>query len=107
MAINKYHLSKGSVDTFAATFIQCGSASLSLGFSVVGVETVTATVTFATAFPTGTTPRVVYSAKDILAITHAVTAVSNTDFTISASDNVGTDYTTAQTLDIDYIAMIP
>jgi len=119
VAVNKYHLSRESVNTFALAndavtrdkaheqFIQSGSASLTLGFAATGVETVTASVTFATAFPSGVTPRVIICPKDILAITWAVTTISNTGFTLSASDNVGTDYTTSQTLDIDYIAIAP
>jgi len=81
VAVNKYHLSRQSVNTFALQddavtrekaheqFIQSGSATLSLPFSAAGVETVTATITFATAFPSGVIPRVIVWPKDMLAIT--------------------------------------
>jgi len=119
MAISEYHLAKSAISTFTLAddcvtraktheqFIQSGSASLSLGFTATGVETVTASVTFATAFPSGVTPHIVVCPKDILAITWAVTSITNTGFTLSASDNVGTDYTTSQTFDIDYLAIAP
>jgi len=86
------------------TVIQAGSATVSLGFSVTGVETVSATVTFATAFPTGVTPKVVYCVKTIQPITHRITSITNTGFTIEASDNVGTDLTASVSVDIEYVA---
>jgi len=89
-------------------FIQSGTATLSLPFAATGVETVTATVTFPTAFPDGVIPHVFFTWGSIgLAITTAVTAVSNTSFEISARDNVGTDYTTSQSLTITWYAIAP
>jgi len=119
MAINEYHLSKESVSSVVLAdeavtrpkvddqFIQSGSALLNLGFAAAGVETVNVTVAFAAAFPSGVSPRVIICPRDILAITWAVTSISNTGFTFSASDNVGTDYTTSQSLRIDFIAIAP
>jgi hypothetical protein len=119
MAISEYHLAKSAISTFTLAddcvtrakthkqFIQAGSADLTLGFSAVGVEVVTATVTFATPFPSGVAPHVVYSPKVRLAITHAVISISNTGFVIQASDDLGTDYTTSKSWGVEYIAIAP
>jgi len=119
MAINEYHLSKESVSTVVLAdravtrnkaselFIQSGSATCSFAFSVVGVETQTASVTFAIAFPSGVIPRVVFSPKDNQPVTLAVTAVSNTGFTLTAKDELGTDLTATIKINIDYIAIAP
>jgi len=88
-------------------FIQSGSESVSLPFAAAGVETVSVSISFPTAFPTGVTPRVIITPKTILAITYRVTGITNTGFTLEASDNVGTDYTTAQTFEFAWIAIAP
>jgi len=119
MAIHEYHLSKESVSTViladdavtrnkaSELFIQSGSAACTFAFAATGVETQTASVSFATAFPSGVTPKVVFSPKDNQPVTLAVTAVSNTGFKLTAKDELGTDLTTSITIDIDYIAIAP
>jgi len=119
MAINEYHLSKESVSTFGLAddavtraktdeqFIQSGSAACTFAFAATGVETQTASVTFGTAFPSGVTPKVVFSPKDNQPVTLAVTSISNTGFTLTAKDELGTDLTASITIDIDYIAIAP
>jgi len=117
MPIRREHIAKDAVEQedivkaavtrekVPKTFIQSGSATLTLPFAAAGVETVSASVTFPTAFPTGGVPKVTYSLKTIQPITHRVSAVSNTGFTIEASDNVGTDLTASVSVDIDWIAI--
>jgi len=53
------------------------------------------------------TPKVVFSPKDHQPVTLAVTAISNTGFTLTAKDELGSDLTTSITIDIDYIAIAP
>jgi len=107
MPIRREHIARDAVtrQKVPETFIQSGSATLTLPFAAVGVETVSASVTFPTKFPAGVVPKVAYSLKTIQPITHRVTGVSNTGFTIEASDNVGTDLTASVTVDIDWIAI--
>jgi len=87
--------------------IKRGTSTITLPFAAVGVETVSASVTFPEPFPTGVVPIVVYSLRTIQPITHRVTGESNTGFTIEASDNVGTDLTASITVEISWIAVKP
>jgi len=88
----------------ADTFIQAGADSVSFGFAVAGEENVSASVTFPTAFPTGVVPQV---SVEIEGIDVGIVNVSPTEtgFTITVRDDKGTDYTTAQTATVRWIAV--
>jgi len=88
----------------ADTFVQAGATSVSFGFAVAGEENVSASVTFPTAFPTGTVPQV---SVEIEGIDVGVVNVSPTEtgFTVTVRDDKGTDYTTAQTATVRWIAV--
>jgi len=119
MPVCEYHLSKESVSTSVLAddavtraktheqFIQSGSATCTFDFAVAGVEAKTATVTFGTAFPSGVIPKVVFSPKNNQPVTLAMTSISNTGFTLTAKDELGTDLTASITINIDYIAIAP
>jgi len=119
MGIRRYHVEKDAVSgeehiidntipiaKLKDSEIQFGKVSLTLPFAAAGVETVSASVSFPKSFPTGKIPTVIVVPRTILAITFRVTGESETGFTLEASDNVGTDYTTSQTFDIAYIAIV-
>jgi len=98
---------EAKIDVGKLKNIQRGTATLTLPFAAAGVETVSASVTFPKAFPTGVVPIVIYSPKTIQPITTRVTGESNTGFTIEASDNVGTDLTASVTVEIAWVAVAP
>jgi len=82
--------------------IQFGSASVSLGFAAAGVETVTASVTFPTAFAAAPSVVIISSSNSDMSI--GVSAITASGFTVAATDT-GTDYTTAQTVTIYWMAV--
>jgi len=100
------HIEDGAVIAVkvADTFIQAGATSVSFGFAAAGEENVSASVTFPTAFPTGTVPQV---SVEIEGIDVGVVNISATEtgFTVTARDDKGTDYTTAQTATVRWIAI--
>ena len=86
-----------------ATSIQAGSNSVSFPFAATGVENVTATITFPTAFAAA--PTTVLITCSVADINVAVTGITATDFTITARDSEGTDYTAAVSAIIKWIAI--
>jgi len=125
MAIRQAHIAKdavkaadiasGAVDTaelkdgavtkakLKATSIQSGSASVSFPFAATGIENVTATVTFPTAFTAA--PTTVVISCNVADINVSVTGITASDFTVTARDSEGTDYTAAVSATIYWIAI--
>jgi len=84
-------------------FLQTGATSVSFGFAATGIENVTATITFPTAFDAAPTMVVVTSNTPDINI--SVTGITASDFTVTARDSEGTDYTAALTVTIYWIAV--
>jgi len=104
-AVTEAKIADGSVSKakLKTTSIQAGAADVSIPFAAAGVETVTATVTFPTAFAAAPTTVIITHNRPHMSL--AVTAVTASNFTISASDNKGTDYTAAETARVYWIAI--
>ena len=85
-----------------ATFIQSGRATVSLPFSAVGVETVSATIAFPTAFPSVPAVAVEVEGVDVSVVR---VEVSNTGFTVYVRDDAGVDYSTGQTATVSWVAV--
>jgi len=104
-AVTEAKLADGSVSKakLKATSIQAGSASVSFPFAAAGVENVTATITFPTAFAAA--PTTILISCDIPDIAVSITGRTASDFTVTARDALGTDYTAAVTARIDWIAI--
>jgi len=104
-AVTEAKLADGSVSKakLKSTSIQSGATDVSFGFTAVGVETITASVSFPTAFATAPTTIVITHDHPHLSL--AVTAITASDFTISASDNKGTDYTASESVRVYWIAI--
>jgi len=83
--------------------IQCGSTSVSFPFAAAGIENVTATITFPTAFAAA--PTLILINSSVIDIHVAVTAKTATSFTVTARDSEGTDYTASVTAQIDWLAI--
>jgi len=83
--------------------IQLGSASVSFPFAATGIENVTATITFPTAF--AASPTIVLINCSVIDIQVAVTAKTATNFTVTARDSEGTDYTAPVSAQIDWLAI--
>jgi len=120
MRVKRYHVERSaidgekhivtgtiSIDKLKENEIQRGIASLSFPFSATGVETFSDTVTFPKAFPTGKVPIVVIIPTSNVQCSLAVTARTESDFTVTASDNLGIDLTTTVTVDVLWIAIVP
>ena len=86
-----------------ATFIQSGRATVSLPFSAVGVETVSATISFPTAFPSVPAVAVEVEGVDVSVVRVEATA---SDVTVYVRDDAGTDYTSPQTATVSWIAVL-
>ena len=86
-----------------ATSIQAGSASVSFPFAAAGVENVNVTITFPTAFAAA--PTTVIITCSVADINVAVTGITASDFTVTARDSEGTDYTAAVSATIKWIAI--
>jgi len=100
------HMGDGAVVAVkvADTFVQAEATSVSFGFAAAGEENVSASVTFPTAFPTGTVPQVSVEIEGIdVGIVNI--SVTETGFTVVCRDDKGTDYTTAQTATVRWIAI--
>jgi len=88
----------------ADTFIQAGATSVSFPFAVAGEENVSASITFPTAFPTGVVPQVAVEIEGIdVGIVNV--SVTETGFAVTVRDDKGSDYTTAQTATVRWIAI--
>jgi len=84
------------------TSIQFGATSVSLPFAAAGIETVTADITFPTAF--AAEPSVVIISCSNSDMSVGVSAKTATGFTVAATDT-GTDYTAAVTVTIYWMAV--
>ena len=104
-AVDTEELKDGAVTKtkLKATSIQAGSASVSFPFAVAGVENVTATITFPTVFAVA--PTTVIITCSVADINVAVTGITASDFTVTARDSEGTDYTAALSATIKWIAI--
>jgi len=112
--IRSWHLDKNSVRSFnikdreikwedlKPKSFQAGAASLTLGFAAAGVETVTADITFPTAFDAEPEVVIVTCSNSDMSI--GVSAKTATGFTIAATDT-GTDYTAGVTVTIYWLAI--
>jgi len=120
MRVKRYHVERSAVDgdkhiitdsipidKLKSDQIQKGTASLTFPFAATGVETHSATVTFPKAFPTGKVPIVIISPIDNVQCSLAITARTESKFTVTASDNLGIDLTSSITVDILWIAIVP
>jgi len=120
MRVKRYHVERSAIDgdkhiiddtipvaKLKSDQIQKGTASLTFPFAAAGVETHSATVTFPKSFPTGKVPILTITPADNVQCSLAVTARTETDFTVTASDNLGIDLTSSITVDILWIAIVP
>jgi len=89
-------------EKIAAKTLQSGSTSVSFPFAGTGEENVSASISFPTAFDAA--PAVIASVEGINVGIVSIAATA-TGFTITVRDDKGTDYTTAQTATVRWIAI--
>jgi len=87
----------------ASTSIQRGSTTVSFPFAVTGIETVSATITFPTPFPAAPTVIIVNARTAELNVCAGTR--TSLSFAVLARDSEGVDFTTAQSVVIDWIAI--
>jgi len=112
--VRRWHLEKESVHDehipaseislgkLKAGDIQYGKTSVTFPFAVAGEENVSASISFPTAFDAA--PAVIASVEGINVGIVSIVATA-TGFTITVRDDKGTDYTTAQTATVRWIAI--
>jgi len=88
-------------------FIQTAAITTSFAFAAAGVERISATVAFTTAFPTGVVPRVFAAIDQVDLHITGITAISETGFTLTLSDTAGVDKTAAVSVVVTYLALAP
>jgi len=103
MGVQRHHLALDSVFLEHIKQIQRGSTSVSFGFAAAGIENQTATITFPEAFAAA--PTIVLINCSVIDIQVAVTAKTATNFTVTARDSEGTDYTASVSATIDWLAI--
>ena len=91
----------------SSVFIQTGTATVSFAFAAAGVEMISATVSFATPFPTGVTPRVFAAIDQTDLHVTGITGISETGFSLTLSDTAGVDKTAAVSVTVTYLAIAP
>jgi len=104
MGIRRYHLDRQAVwkEFLNPKSIQFGATSITLGFATTGLETVTEDISFPTAFKAAPSLILITCSNSDMSV--AVSAKTASGFTVSATDT-GTDYTTAQTVTIYWMAV--
>jgi len=118
MGIRRYHIEKEAIEKddipdkeipinkLDELAIQNGETTVSFPFAVAGVEEVTASVSFPKPYPTGVIPIVTFNHNNP-DLTVVLDSKTETGFTLRAKDNLGVDYTTAQSVVINWIAIYP
>jgi len=114
MGVRRYHIERESVDTGALRkeavtkqkispkALQCGRTVTTFPFSAVGEETVNATIPFPKAFDA---PPAVVAAIEGIDVGIVRISVTTTSFSIHIRDDKGVDYTSGQTITVDWIAV--
>jgi len=107
--VRREHIAPGAVGRAETDelFFQTGAASVSIPFTVTGIERVSVSVTFPKAFPVGVIPRVVATHNQADIHVCGITAISTTGFTIVFSDTAGVDKTAAVSATLYWIAVAP